>query len=106
MTEQQRRRTRIDRRLRWLVKFLISERARGACEICRRPPDWRGFQGAHIERRARDGSNDTIWNIIIACGRCHDHYIHKSGLAVTKERAREIVQLRNQEYNIKWEETE
>jgi len=104
MTEQQNRRIRLDKNLRELVQYLKEERAHGVCEICDQTPDFRGLQGAHIERRARDGSNDTPENIIIACGRCHDHSKFGKGLAVSKERALKIVEIRNREYNIKWKE--
>jgi len=101
MTEQQNRRIRLDKNLRELVQYLREERAHGVCEICSLNADFRGLQGAHIERRARDGSNDTPENIVIACGRCHDHSKYKNGLAIHIEECLRLVEARNIKYNIK-----
>ena len=88
------------RRLAKLVKYLIEDRAFGHCEICGMSPDFRGLGGAHIEKRDRKGLNDTIWNIIISCCRCHDHSKYKYGLKISQEDAKEIVKKRNELYNI------
>ena len=94
------------RRLRKLVRFLVEHRAFGKCEICGQLPNWLGLGGAHIERRDRYGKNDTIENIIIACsGRCHDHTLYRpGGLICGKEKAKEIVRQRNEQYGIEVKE--
>jgi hypothetical protein len=92
-------------RLAKLVKFLIDYRAHGKCEICAEyPSSIRILGGAHIEPRDYIGANDTIDNIIIACNQCHNHDNYASyehgGLKITKDRAREIVRRRNEQYLI------
>ena len=89
------------KRLRKLVRFLVEHRAFGKCEICGLPPDWRGLSGAHIERRDRYGKNDTIENLLICCGHCHDHTLYRpGGLICGKEKAKEIVRQKNEQYGI------
>ena len=84
------------KRLRKLVRFLAEHRAFGKCEICGLLPDWRGLGGAHIERRDRYGKNDTLENLLICCGRCHDHTLYRpGGLICGKEKAKEIVRQKN-----------
>ena len=77
-------------------------RAHGHCEICHERPDFRGLGGAHIEKRDYNGDNDTPANIIIACARCHNHdkYPTTGGLKIPKDKAREIMRLKNERYNI------
>ena len=92
------------RRLRKLVRFLAEHRAFGKCEICGQLPNWLGLGGAHIERRDRYGKNDTVENILICCGRCHNHTLYRpGGLICDKEKAKEIVRQRNERYNIEVE---
>ena len=89
------------RRLRKLVRFLVEHRAFGKCEICGQAGDWRGLGGAHIERRDRYGKNDTVENILICCGRCHNHTLYRpGGLSCGKEKAKEIVRQKNEQYGI------
>lgn len=83
-----------------LVVYLAEYRAKGRCEICFGLPDFRGLSGAHIELRDYTGANDTAGNIVIACGRCHDHSRHFKGLCISQEAALELVRKQNEKYGI------
>lgn len=48
----------------------------GCCEICGRPPDWRGL-GKHHKVFRSHGGDDTRENIVWACGDCHDEKHHR-----------------------------
>lgn len=48
----------------------LKRRAGGLCEICKRPPDFRGLSPHHIKPRSLGGSDDMD-NLILVCGRDH-----------------------------------
>lgn len=101
-TEQQKRRARLNRTLQRRVNNLKEHRARWHCEICgRHRHSTARLEGAHIRRRASDGSNDTVDNLIIACLECHNHAKYSgAGLSISREKALRIVKIRNKEFNI------
>ena len=79
------------------------DRAQLRCEICHHLPDWRGLSGAHCIRRARGikSAPDVAWNVLIACGRCHNHTIFPvTGLPLTEEEALKLAKDRNEKYGI------
>ena len=80
-----------------LVLFLIRYRARGKCEICNR--DYRGLQGAQIERRMP--GNYIASNCVIACAVCHDHAKYGDGLSIGRDKTSVLVAERNKQYGIK-----
>lgn len=83
--------------------ILIADKVGYRCEICHQNPDWRGLSGAHIIRRSkgRKSAPNVAWNILIACGICHDHDKYPlRGYAITEEQALEIARLRNKKHGI------
>jgi len=60
------------KKVKWnaMVAFLIKHRAHYLCEVCNKPPDFRGLQGHHIKARSQ-GGKDIPENCLITCGRCH-----------------------------------
>ena len=85
-----------------LINYL-AERVGYRCELCGRPPDFRGLQGAHIIRRSKGiiSAPDRAWNVLIACGVCHDHIrFPQRGYEITEEEALAIARVRNERLGI------
>ena len=87
-----------------LIHFL-SDKVGYCCEICGKNSraDWRGLSGCHIIRKSRGiiAAPDKAWNILMACGVCHDHNKYpKRGYEMSEEEALEIARLRNEKLQI------
>ena len=55
------------------IRLLVLERAKGRCEACKCPPDWRGLSVHHLYLKGMGGTKREygLDDLIALCGRCH-----------------------------------
>lgn len=60
------------------ISAALWERAKGLCEDCRGPGDWRGLMRHHVKLKGMGGRRgeakkraDHLDNLVLVCGRCH-----------------------------------
>lgn len=54
----------------------LMERCEGMCEICHKPPDWRGLSKHEIVFRSHGGDYTDESNCLMVCGFCHSSVCH------------------------------
>jgi len=66
------KRARVMRQEKALIQCLL-RRCGGLCELCHKPPDWRGLSKDEIKSRAQGGDPLDPKNCRMVCGRCHSN---------------------------------
>ena len=60
------------------LRVKLLERCKGLCEICHKPPDWRGLQLSHTKPKGMGGTSHiyTEEETQMLCGHCHSNIKH------------------------------
>ena len=68
------------------LSLKMAELSGNRCEICGKPPDFRGLHKHEIIRRGQQGDETDPMNCLLLCMICHDHRKYpKSGTPLSIE---------------------